>query len=134
MKTKATSVLGFACAILLLGTALAYSKERHAMPPNNPFLIQNGVYPSVHFDSAQTDTTTLPVWPGSSKVEPTQVRWLPGLTTIGTSHRPYPGGESAIFFSGGNHETAAGIGKHYQTEQLGRITGSLSSRLQSYRA
>jgi len=53
MNQKTTPILGFACAILLLEPALAYSQERHAMPPNNPFLIQNSVYPSVHFDSAQ---------------------------------------------------------------------------------
>jgi hypothetical protein len=102
MKTTKTSILSFTCAILLLVTALAFSQEPQALPPNNPFLIQNSVYPSVHFNSAQTDVTTLPVWQGDVKIEPSQVDWLPGLTTIGTSHRPYPGGESAIFFSGGN--------------------------------
>jgi hypothetical protein len=76
--------------------------KKHNLPPNNPFLIQNSVYPSVHFDPGQTDTTTLPVWPGESTLEPSQVQWLPGLTTIGTVHRPYGGGEHAIFFSGGN--------------------------------
>ena len=82
--------------------AEAESEHRHALPPNNPFLVQNSAYPSVHFDSAQTDTTTLPTWPGKSTLEPSQVDWLPGLTTIGTVHRPYPGGEQAVFFSGGN--------------------------------
>jgi hypothetical protein len=72
------------------------------LPPNNPFLIQNSVYPVVHFDPAQTDTTTLPVWRGDSTIEPSQVDWLPGLNTIGTVHRPYAGGEHAVFFSGGN--------------------------------
>ena len=52
MKTTAASVLGFACAILLLGPALAFSQDRPALPPPNPFLIQNSVYPSVHFDPA----------------------------------------------------------------------------------
>ena len=60
MKTT-TSILGSACALLLLGPALAFSQQRHALPPDNPFLIQNSVYPSVHFDPAQTDTTALPV-------------------------------------------------------------------------
>ena len=89
-------------AIVTLSAPYAYADAKAALPPNNPFLIQNSVYPSVHFDPAQTDTTSLPVWPGSSRVEPAQVQWLPGLNTIGTSHRPYPGGESAIFFSGAN--------------------------------
>jgi hypothetical protein len=39
----------------------AQSQQRPALPPNNPYLIQNSVYPSIHFNSAQTDTTTLPV-------------------------------------------------------------------------
>jgi hypothetical protein len=76
--------------------------KKHTLPPNNPFLIQNSVYPSVHWDPGQTDTTSLPVWQGESTLEPSQVQWLPGLTTIGTVHRPYGGGEHAIFFSGGN--------------------------------
>lgn len=81
----------------------ANGQERAALPPSNPYLIQNNsVYPSVHFDPAQTDTTSLPVWQGETKIEPSQVQWLPGLTTIGTVHRPYEGGEQAIFFSGGN--------------------------------
>jgi hypothetical protein len=67
-------------------------KQGYTLPPNNPFLIQNSVYPSVHFDPGQTDTTTLPVWRGESTLEPSQVQWLPGLTTIGTVHRPYGGG------------------------------------------
>ncbi len=102
MKRTTTSILCFACASLLLGPTLAFSQKRPALPPNNPFLIQNSVYPSVHFNSAQTDVTTLPVWRGDMKIEPSQVDWLPGITTMGTVHRPYPGGEHAVFFSGGN--------------------------------
>jgi hypothetical protein len=92
----------FACAILLLGSSLAFSQDRPALPPNNPFLIQNSAYPSVHFNSAQTDVTTLPVWQGETEIEPSQVDWLPGVTTMGTAHRLYSGGEHAVFFSGGN--------------------------------
>jgi len=102
MRKAITSIHRFAYAILLLGQVIACSPERHALPPGNPFLIQNSVYPTVHFDSAQTDTTKLPVWLGESTIEPSQVQWLPGLTTIGTVHRPYSGGEHAVFFSGGN--------------------------------
>jgi len=125
MRTTTTPILRLAIAILLLGTALGCSQPRpeqasdeartassattaandalqHALPPNNPFLIQNSVYPSVHFNSAQTDVTTLPVWQGDVKIEPSQVDWLPGVTTIGTVHRPYSGGEHAVVFSGGN--------------------------------
>jgi len=83
-------------------TTEANSAHRHALPPNNPFLIQNSIYPSVHFNSAQTDVTTLPVWQGDVQIEPSQADWLPGVTTIGTVHRPYSGGEHAVFFSGGN--------------------------------
>jgi hypothetical protein len=102
VKTKATRKLSFAFIVVLLGSAPAFSQDRPALPPNNPFLIQNSVYPSVHFDSAQTDTTTLPVWRGDSTIQPSQVQWLPGVGAIGTVHRPYSGGEHAVFFSGGN--------------------------------
>jgi hypothetical protein len=102
MKTTTAPILRFACSILLLGATTAFAQKGHALPPNNPFLIQNGIYPSVHFDSAQTDTTTLPIWKGSSKIQPDQVKWLPGVGSIGTVHRPYPTGEHAIFFTGGN--------------------------------
>lgn len=98
--------------LVALVTTQASAQDRAALPPANPFLIQNSVYPSVHFDPAQTDTTGLPVWSGETKIEPSQVQWLPGLTTIGTVHRPYGGNEHAIFFSGGNR-----VGKI-------RITGS----------
>jgi len=80
----------------------ATAQDRAALPPAHPYLIQNSVYPSVHFDAAQTDTTSLPIWPGKTKIEPAQVQWLPGITTIGTVHRPYGNDEHAMFFSGGN--------------------------------
>ena len=122
MKTRSTVLLSFACVILLLGMALGCSQPGpeqasdeakaaassttearhalpHALPPNNPFLIQNSVYPATHFDAAQTDTTTLPVWQGDSTLEPSQVQWLPSLTTIGTADRPYSSGERAIFLA-----------------------------------
>ena len=106
MKKKLITSIVLACVVVLGAGAQeqqsSFSQPRHALPPNNPFLIQNSVYPSVHFNSAQTDVTTLPVWRGDSTIEPSQVDWLPGVTTIGTAHRPYPGGEHAIVFSGGN--------------------------------
>ena len=129
---------GFAYATLIAGLVLGCSQQdsgepvtdetrtaspatteatvatRHALPPNNPFLIQGSVYPLVHFDVGATDTTTLPSWPGRSTLEPSQVDWLPGLTTIGTVHRPYAGGEHAIFFAGGNR-----IGKIRITDDIG---------------
>lgn len=86
----------------VFAVAQANAQDRAALPPTNPYLIQNSVYPSVHFDPAQTDTTSLPVWKGETKIEPSQVQWLPGVTTIGTVHRPYGNGEHAILFSGGN--------------------------------
>jgi hypothetical protein len=96
-----TLTLGAILLFLSIGSSVI-AQDRPALPPNNPFLIQNGVYPSVHFDSAQTDTTTLPIWKGSSKIQPAQVQWLPGVGSIGTVHRPYLSGEQAIFFTGGN--------------------------------
>jgi len=102
-----TAALTFIVATLALGSMSGIcndvqAQDGHALPPTNPFLIQNSVYPSIHFDSAQTDATTLPVWRGDSTIEPSQVDWLTGLNTIGTVHRPYSGGEHAVFFSGGN--------------------------------
>jgi hypothetical protein len=76
------------------------SKNEHTLPPNNPSLIQNSIYPSVHFNSAQTDVTQLPAWIGNWTVEPTQTSWLPGVAFIGTAHIPYPDGEQALFFAG----------------------------------
>jgi hypothetical protein len=111
MKSEAFTVgkgIMTTCFVLVFGAVVAfaatyaYADAKATLPPNNPFLIQKSVYPSVHINSAQTDTTTLPVWPGEWKIGPSQVQWLPGLTPIGTSHRPYSEGEHAIFFSGGN--------------------------------
>jgi hypothetical protein len=102
-KTFRISTLrNIAFGILPLIVTPALSQDSPALPPNNPFLIQNSAYPSVHFNSAQTDVTTLSVWRGNSTLEPSQVDWLPGVTTMGTVHRPYPKGEHAVFFSGGN--------------------------------
>ena len=76
--------------VALATATQVHAQERATLPPPNPFLIQgDSVYPSVHFDPAQTDTTSLPVWKGETKIEPSQVQWLPGVTTIGTVHRPY---------------------------------------------
>jgi hypothetical protein len=76
------------------------NKYKYILPPNNPALIQNSHYPSVHFNSAQTDVTRLPAWIGNWTVEPSQIRWLPGAAFIGTAHIPYPDGEQALFFAG----------------------------------
>jgi hypothetical protein len=118
MNRRTIAVRSLVCALFLVGTVLGCSNQasdlgtdkateasnapHHALPPNNPYLIQNSVYPLVHFDAGATDTTTLPVWSGNSTLEPSQVQWIPGVTTIGTAHRPYSGGEHAIFFAGGN--------------------------------
>jgi hypothetical protein len=108
MRKQRMRAVIFMCMFVMLAGAqalavpYAYADAKAALPPNNPFLIQNSVYPSVHFDSAQTDTTTLPIWKGSSKIQPAQVQWLPGVGSIGTVHRPYLSGEQAIFFTGGN--------------------------------
>jgi hypothetical protein len=106
MNINLITGIALACVVALAGCTQeqqsSFSQQGPALPPNNPFLIQNSVYPSVHFNSAQTDVTTLPVWQGDVKIEPSQVNWLPGLTTIGTVHLPYSGGEHALFFSGGN--------------------------------
>lgn len=70
------------------------------LPPTNPFLIQNSIYPAVHFDSGQTDVTELPAWTNSVTIESGDIKWLPCVPFIGTAHLPYPNGEHALFFSG----------------------------------
>lgn len=77
-------------------------KEKPALPPNNPYLIQDSLYPMTHFNSAQTDVTNLAGGTDDWTVKPSQTRWLPGVALIGTAHIPYPDGEQAIFFAGTN--------------------------------
>ena len=112
-STGRLAALALASALSTMVVSTTVLAGSATMPPVNPYLIQDSVYPSVHFDPAQTDATTLPIWPGSSTLEPSQVQWLPGLTTIGTAHRPYKGDEHAIFFSGGNR-----IGKIRVTDEV----------------
>jgi hypothetical protein len=60
--------------IAALTSTQANAQQRATLPLPNPFLIQNSIYPSIQFDPAQTDTTSLPVWPGETKIEPSQVQ------------------------------------------------------------
>lgn len=76
--------------------------KKYALPPNNPYLIQDSLYPMTHFNSAQTDVTSLAAGTEDWTVEPSQTRWLPGVALIGTAHIPYPDGEQALFFAGTN--------------------------------
>ena len=117
MKKNLKAVAYALCMIFGLSGLHLQAQEQKNLPPVNPFLIQNSVYPTVHYNPAQTDAITLPIWKGDSKIEPSQVQWLPGVTTIGTVQRTYPDGEKAIVFSGGNR-----IGKI-------RITGGLMSMI-----
>ena len=77
-------------------------KQKYTLPPNNPYLIQNSLYPMTHFNSAQTDVTSLAAGTDDWTVEPSQTRWLPGVAFIGVAHITYPDGEQALFFSGTN--------------------------------
>ena len=103
---KKANLLVILIGLLILSGCVQSQEETlqtsYQLPPNNPFLIQNSVYPVTHFDASQTDATTLPIWQGDFKLEPSQVDWLPGLTHIGVVHRPYAGAEHALFFAGGN--------------------------------
>ena len=74
----------------------------YQLPPNNPFLIQNSVYPSVHFNTAQSDVTQLPSWTEDINLNEENVKWLPWVTSIGTAHLPYKSGEEALFVAGTN--------------------------------
>ncbi|QDT68651.1 hypothetical protein MalM25_15750 [Planctomycetes bacterium MalM25] len=112
-KRSMNIVLSSLLTIALIASTHVYAQEQAALPPAHPFLIQNSLYPSVHFDAAQTDTTSLPVWESETKIVPSQVQWLPGVTTIGTVHRPYGNGEHAMFFSGGNRIGKIRITDHH---------------------
>lgn len=70
------------------------------LPPNNPSAIQNSIYPSVHFNAAQTDVTSLPAWTDDATLDAGDVSWIPSVAFIGTAHRPYEGDEHALFISG----------------------------------
>lgn len=99
---KTDMKLSYALLVLVALATTTSAQDHSALPPANPYLIQNSAYPSVHFDPAQTDTTSQAVWAGDTILDASNVKWLPGVTTIGTVHRPYGEGEHAIFFSGGN--------------------------------
>ena len=74
----------------------------YQLPPTNPYLIRNSRYPSVHFNPAQSDATSLPSWNTSQTIREENIKWLPWVTFVGTAHRPYEGGEEAIFVAGTN--------------------------------
>jgi hypothetical protein len=74
----------------------------YQLPPTNPYLIQNSRYPSVHFNAAQSDATSLPSWDNSLTIKEENIKWLPWVTSIGAAHRPYDSGEEALFVSGTN--------------------------------
>jgi hypothetical protein len=72
------------------------------LPPINPYMIQNSHYPTVHFNSAQSDVSNLPTWNKDITLKKENVKWLPWVTSIGTAHRPYKSGEEALFVAGTN--------------------------------
>ncbi len=74
----------------------------YQLPPTNPFLIQNSRYPSVHFNPAQSDAISIPSWDNSLTIKEENIKWLPWVTSIGTAHRPYDGGEEVLFVAGTN--------------------------------
>lgn len=76
--------------------------QSYQLPQNNPYLIQNSKYPSIHFNSAQSDVTDLPTWNQNITLSEENVKWLPGVTSIGAAHRPYGDGEEALFVAGTN--------------------------------
>ena len=48
--------------------------NEHTLPPNNPYLIQDSLYPMAHFNSAQTDVTQLSAWQGDRAVQHLVIR------------------------------------------------------------
>jgi hypothetical protein len=94
-KSESTSVEAKANA--------ASAEEKPNLPPSNPFLMSDSIYPMIHWNSAATDVTTVPAWVGNHVVKPEQVQWLPMQpSSIGAAHYPYPDGEQAMILSGNN--------------------------------
>ena len=71
-----------------------------ALPPTNPYLMQNSVYPVVHFNASSTDVTPIESWTGSFELSPSQVTWIPSVASVGAGHYAYPDGEDALFVAG----------------------------------
>ncbi len=94
-KSESTSVEAKANA--------ASAEEKPNLPPSNPFLMSDSIYPMIHWNSAATDVTTVPAWVGNHVVKPEQVQWLPMQpSSIGAAHYPYADGEQAMILSGNN--------------------------------
>ena len=100
------------CAVVLFASCTSTAKKQESkeatkevsyqLPPYNPFLIQNSYYPTIHFNPAQSDVTSLPSWNYNGTVKDENVQWLPWVSSVGMSHRPYGNGEEALFVSGTN--------------------------------
>ena len=112
---KILNLISFLIGLLVLLGCGNQSKEKkqtehksktdvtsYQMPPNNPFLIQNSMYPSVHFNTAQSDATSLNSWDKDITLTEKNIKWLPWVTSIGAAHRPYKNGEEALFVAGTN--------------------------------
>jgi hypothetical protein len=103
---KILNLFSFLIGLFVLAGCGNQIKEKELasfqMPPNNPFLIQNSMYPSVHFNSAQSDATGLNSWDENITITKENVEWLPWVTSIGAAHRPYKNGEEALFVAGTN--------------------------------
>ncbi len=102
----------------------AVSKEMNSVPVN-PFLIQNSIYPMVHWNSASSDVTTIKTWEGNSKITEDQIQWMPmPPSNVGMAHYPYPNGEEAIFISGSNRTAKIRVtGDAFELISVAKVPG-----------
>lgn len=97
MKVKLSS------SLILVGLGLISCNQTPVseISPPHPFLIEESVYPIIHFDSGQSDFTNLPMWTGTQTVSQDRIAFAPtGIGNIGMVHRTYPDGENIVFISG----------------------------------
>ena len=90
--------------VMLFGAGLALAgcaPDAGKRSVSYPYLMDDSVYPIIHFDAAQNDSTSLPMWTGDQQVTADRVSFAPtGIGNIGMAHRTYPDGQDVVFISG----------------------------------
>ena len=82
-------------------SACSPTSNQTDLPPSHPYLIEDSVYPMIHFDSGQTDRRDADMWMETFSVDPEDISFLPtGIGNIGLAHRTYPNGDQIVFMSG----------------------------------
>lgn len=90
-------------------------------PPPNPYLYADSVYPIIHFDSAQSDSTDLPMWRGSHVITDDQIDFWPLSWAVrGISHKRYADGRDVILTTG-NAEVAKFVIDHSKLRLVNQL-------------